>query len=123
MAEGLQKKLQQEVEKYKTVQRDYQKILSIRQQLDGQLNENNVVKEELDLLEPGANVFKLMGPVLVKHDLEEARQNVSKRIEYINSEMKRHDDNLKDLEKQQNALQDSLNKFQQQFQQAQMKAA
>lgn len=39
------------------------------------------------MLEPGANVFKLVGPVLVKHDMEEAKQNVSKRLEYISNEV------------------------------------
>jgi prefoldin beta subunit len=37
-------------------------------------------------LESDANVFKLIGPVLVKQDLEEARQNVNKRIDYITGE-------------------------------------
>lgn len=34
-------------------------------------------------------VFKLVGPALVRQDLEEARQNVDKRIGYINGELKR----------------------------------
>ncbi len=38
-------------------------------------------------MEKGANVYKLMGPVLVKQDLEEAMQTVQKRLDYINSEM------------------------------------
>lgn len=65
---------------------EYQSVISSRQQLDSQLTENNGVKEELNLLESDANVFKLIGPVLVKQDLEEARQNVSKRIDYITGE-------------------------------------
>ena len=32
------------------------------------------------------NVFKLVGPVLLKQDLIEAQQTVSKRIEYIEEE-------------------------------------
>lgn len=43
--------------------------------------------QELDLLEGGAVVYKLIGPVLVKQDLEEAKQNVEKRIDYISQEM------------------------------------
>lgn len=42
--------------------------------------------QELSLLEGGARVFKLIGPVLVPQDLEEARGNVEKRMEYIASE-------------------------------------
>jgi prefoldin beta subunit len=33
------------------------------------------------------SVYKLIGPVLVKQDLTEAKQNVQKRIDYINGEM------------------------------------
>lgn len=34
-----------------------------------------------------ADVFKLIGPVLIKQELEEAKQNVAKRIDYINGEL------------------------------------
>lgn len=43
--------------------------------------------QELDLLEEDANVYKLIGPVLVKQDLAEANANVRKRIEYISAEL------------------------------------
>ena len=41
----------------------------------------------MDLLQPGTNVFKLIGPALVKQDLDESKNNVNKRLEYINDEM------------------------------------
>jgi len=43
--------------------------------------------QELDLLSDGANVYKLIGPVLVKQELTEAKANVKKRIEYISAEL------------------------------------
>lgn len=43
--------------------------------------------QELDLLDADSTVYKLTGPVLIKQDLAEARQNVGKRLEFINSEM------------------------------------
>lgn len=43
--------------------------------------------KELDLLKDDANVYKMIGPVLVKQDLAEARANVRKRIEYISAEL------------------------------------
>jgi len=61
--------------------------LSQRQQLDGQLNENIMVKKELDILKEENDVFKLIGPVLVKQELCEAKQNVDKRMDYIKSEL------------------------------------
>ena len=42
--------------------------------------------QELERLEPDAGVFKLVGPVLVRQDLVEARANVTKRLEYISGE-------------------------------------
>lgn len=121
--EVLQKRMTQELEKYKTIQKDFQKTYSVRQQLDAQLNENKVVKEEMELLEPDSNVYKLTGPILIKQDLNEAKQNVSKRIDYITNELKRHDLTLQDLEKKQDNQRETINKLQQQFQQAQVKAA
>ena len=38
-------------------------------------------------MEEEAKVYKLVGPVLVKQDLIEARSNVQKRIDYINGEL------------------------------------
>nr|SVE73982.1 EOG090X0MQF [Daphnia atkinsoni] len=123
MSEALQKKMQQEVEKFKAIQKEYQTVIGSRQQLDSQLTENSGVKEELSLLESDANVFKLIGPVLVKQDLEEARQNVSKRIDYITGETKRLDKTIEDLDKKQDTQREALGKLQQQLQQAQVKAA
>ncbi len=42
--------------------------------------------QELERLEPDASVFKLVGPVLIRQDLVEARANVTKRLEFISAE-------------------------------------
>ncbi|KAJ0050097.1 hypothetical protein NL108_011984, partial [Boleophthalmus pectinirostris] len=62
------------------------KSVSARQKLETQLAENNFVKEELDMLDSANTVYKLIGPVLVKQDLDEAKATVAKRLEYINGE-------------------------------------
>ncbi|GJN19440.1 hypothetical protein PR202_gb06718 [Eleusine coracana subsp. coracana] len=77
--------------------------------------------EELELLSDGANVYKLIGPVLVKQvlvkqDLAEAKANVKKRIEYISAELKRMERALKDLEDKQNSKKESIFKLQQRMQ-------
>ncbi|XP_075229587.1 prefoldin 6 [Lycorma delicatula] len=117
MSEELQKKLQTELENFKSVQKEYHKAISQRQQLDGQLNENIAVKEELDLMKADAEVFKLIGPVLIKQELEEAKQNVAKRIDYINGELKRVEDLISSLDSKQDTHREKLAKLQQQFQQ------
>ena len=50
------------------------KAHSARQQLDSQLNENKMVKEVMDTLGDADNVFKLVGPALIKQDVSEAKQ-------------------------------------------------
>ena len=106
-----------------------------RHLLDGQLNENKSVLDELKLLGTEnkvsytvieslwsfANsywfkVYKLFGPILVKQDLEESRQNVTKRMDYIEKELKRCHDTLDGLEKKQDKHRENLQKLQQQFQ-------
>lgn len=43
--------------------------------------------QELDLLDSSNTIYKLVGPVLVKQDLDEAKATVGKRLDYINGEM------------------------------------
>ncbi|CAH1396323.1 unnamed protein product [Nezara viridula] len=86
----LQAKLQAELDKFKAVEKEYHKAVSQRQVLDGQLHENTGVKQELDLLKDDGEVYKLIGPVLVKQDLTEAKQNVAKRMDYIKGEFLRY---------------------------------
>jgi len=43
--------------------------------------------QELALLDDEAKVFKLVGPVLLKQDVDEAKANVDKRLEFINNEL------------------------------------
>ncbi|XP_060535385.1 prefoldin subunit 6 [Cylas formicarius] len=123
MSEDLQRKLQSELDSFKNVQKELQKAISTRQQLDGQLNENGIVKSELDLLPADGKVFKSVGPVLIKTELIEAKQNVSKRMDYIGKEIKKIDDLIASLEKKQDNHREALQKLQHQFQQAQVKAA
>jgi prefoldin beta subunit len=56
--------------------------------------------------------------VLVKQDLEESRQNVAKRIEYINKELKKCQDTISALENKQDKYRENLQKLQQQYQMA-----
>ena len=54
--------------------------------------------QELKLLDDEANVFKAVGPVLVKQDLMEARTNVTNRLEFIKKDMERLDNQIKGVE-------------------------
>ncbi|KAM9357220.1 prefoldin subunit 6 [Symphorus nematophorus] len=119
MAEAISKKLKAELEKYTQMQKDVSKSMSARQKLETQLTENNIVKEELDLLDSTNTVYKLIGPVLVKQDLDEAKATVTKRLEYINGEIQRYETLLKDMEKKSEQHREVLASLQQEFQRAQ----
>ncbi|KAK0532626.1 Prefoldin subunit 6 [Tilletia horrida] len=94
-----QKKLATLSNDFQTLQAELQKQVATRQRLDAQLSENEQVKKEFAKLSPNNQVYKLIGPALVKQDQSEAKANVEKRIEFINNEITRVEDKLKDLSK------------------------
>jgi len=55
--------------------------------LESQQQENTSVKKEFDLLDDDANIYKQIGPVLLKQDKSEAVMAVNGRLEFINKEM------------------------------------
>ena len=118
MAELIQKKLHWEVEKYQQLQKDLSKSMSGRQKLEVQLTENNI-KEELTLLDGSNVVFKLLGSILVKQELGEARATVGKRLDYITAEIKLYESQLWDLEQQSEQQKQTFAQLQQEFQTAQ----
>jgi len=59
-----------------------------------------------------SNIYKLTGPVLVKQDLEESKETVSKRINYISAEIKRQETAISGLEKDQDKHKENLAKLQ-----------
>lgn len=68
-------------------------------------------------------MYKAVGPVLIRTEILEAKQNVDKRIEYITKELVRFDDLLASLEKKQDSHRETLQKLQQQYQQSKVKAS
>ncbi|GAB4824007.1 hypothetical protein N2152v2_011053 [Parachlorella kessleri] len=95
---------------------DAQKNHRARQQFMQQQYENEVVLKELGLLQDDANVYKLIGPVLVKQDPVEARSNVEKRLDFIGGELKRLDSQLGGLQDKQGRAQQQVMKLQQELQ-------
>ncbi|KAJ4808435.1 Prefoldin subunit 6 [Rhynchospora pubera] len=104
----LQRELEGEANALSKIQKDISKNHQVRKQYTIQMGENELVLKELELLKEDANVYKLIGPVLVKQDLAEAKANVKKRIEYISAELKRLDGILRDFENKQNSKKESV---------------
>jgi prefoldin beta subunit len=50
-----------------------------------------MVLSELNFMDSDAAVYKQVGPILAKQDVNEAKTNVKKRIEFITNEIERMD--------------------------------
>lgn len=111
------RKLQSEREKLQVLTKEFQKCVSTRQQFDAQLNENELVLSEFQRLKSSAEVFKQVGPVLVKQEVSEAISTVKKRITFIKGELERCDKNISASEEKQSKSREALMKMQQQYQQ------
>ncbi|KAJ3011344.1 hypothetical protein HKX48_006874 [Thoreauomyces humboldtii] len=109
--------LEKEMAAFQNLQKEFSKVIQSRAQLESQLKENEMVAKEFELLKPDATVYKLIGPALVKQDTSEATVNVKKRIEFISSEIKRLEGQIKDLDAKQDAKKEECMRLQQAYQQ------
>ncbi|KAG5512079.1 hypothetical protein GH5_08036 [Leishmania sp. Ghana 2012 LV757] len=81
------------------------KLIEARRQLGAQKNENELVRDELNKLEPDATVYKLIGPALVPQDQSDAKTIISNRLDYISGEIKRSDTSIAELDRKEAELQ------------------
>ena len=102
------------LKEYRELQKQVAKLQSGAGQANTQIMENEMVLKELGLLEEAAQVFKLIGPVLVKQELVEVKTNVSKRIEFIKNDISRLENNVKAKEKEQQAVSSKIQQMQKQ---------
>ncbi|KAL7553617.1 hypothetical protein ACHAWF_016921 [Thalassiosira exigua] len=97
--------------------------------LMAQRNENEMVKQELDVCDQEAKegselaIYKQVGPVLMKNDLAEARETVEKRLEFIGGEMTKTETLLKDKDEKSQALATRIQEMQSALQKAAVEAA
>ncbi|GLC43908.1 Prefoldin subunit 6 [Pleodorina starrii] len=96
--ENVRKALQKEADAYRGHQAELSKLATTKRDLTARQQETETVLEELKLLDDEANVFKAVGPVLVKQDLMEARTNVTNRLEFIKKDIERLDNQIKGVE-------------------------
>ncbi|CAE6533586.1 unnamed protein product [Rhizoctonia solani] len=97
--EDLRVRLETVSKEYQKIQDDTQAAVETHQRLDSQVNENEAVKKEFANLKPHNTIYKMIGPVLVKQDPEEAKSNVDKRLEFIKGEITRVEQQITDLTK------------------------
>ncbi|KAG4106685.1 Prefoldin [Neocallimastix lanati (nom. inval.)] len=120
---ALENQLEKVVKEYQEIQKDFSKSVISRQQLESQKQENESIQQEFKELKDDAVIYKMIGPVLVKQDKADATQNVDKRLEYINGEIKRIEKIIKDLEEKQEKKKNEVASLQLQFQQQKQAAA
>jgi chaperonin cofactor prefoldin len=76
-----------QVKLFRQIQEEVQKMRNDQQLLMQQQSENEMVKQELSLLDDSSQVYKMIGPVLMKNDTEDAKQTVDQRLELITGEL------------------------------------
>ncbi|OSS46568.1 hypothetical protein B5807_08425 [Epicoccum nigrum] len=120
-----QKKLQELSESYQSLQAELGTAVEARQKLESQQQENTTVKKEFDILDDEANIYKQIGPVLLKQDKTEALMSVNGRLEFIEKEIKRIEAQIKGIQEKSEKLKVEIIQIQnaaQQQQQAQVSA-
>ncbi|KAI1791445.1 prefoldin subunit 6 [Ganoderma leucocontextum] len=123
MAAVLQERFQTASAEFQKLQNDLSLAVDARQKLEAQLSENELVKKEFVALTADNTVYKLVGPVLVKQDQAEAKQNVDTRLDFIRGEIKRVEGQLKDLGDKSETKKTELVEIQTALQQQQQPAA
>merc|ERR1712146_481912 len=79
--------LDAELASYKTIQEDLKKFTITRQKLYQSLNEMGMVKEELEKVKDGDNVYKSVGPLLMSVNKDDAVRNIESRLSLIEKQM------------------------------------
>jgi prefoldin beta subunit len=110
--------IDEEIANFRNIQEQLQRVQNDLQLVMGQLTENEMVSSELDLLDSSTNVYKMVGPVLIKNSLDDARDTVSKRLEFITAEKKRLEDKATELETRGKAISQKVQQMQALLQQA-----
>ena len=98
-----------EAKNHQEIQNEIQDLTNSRQKQLSQLNENTMVKQELDLISGECKVYKKIGPALVKQDLDSAKDLISKRMEFVERSIKSLD---RQVEKKQEEMQAIENRVQ-----------
>lgn len=110
--------IDEEVANFRNIQEQLQRVQNDLQFVMGQLTENEMVQQELTMLDSSTNVYKMVGPVLIKNYLDDAKDTVTKRLEFITAEKKRLEDKAMELETRGKAISQKVQQMQAALQQA-----
>ncbi|EAL92646.1 prefoldin subunit 6, putative [Aspergillus fumigatus A1163] len=77
---------------------DLEGFIDARQKLESQQQENKGVQAEFDKLDEDSRIYKIVGPVLLKQDKNEAVMAVNGRLDFIEKEIKRIEGQIKEAQ-------------------------
>jgi len=112
----LRDQIRGEIAQLEDLQKELQKVQEARSRFIQQQQENVMVLEEMALLPEDANVFKLVGPALIKQDPIEAKSNVETRLDLIKSELGRLEGQAKNIEEKKGQKEQQIIRLQEQAQ-------
>ncbi|OSX75039.1 hypothetical protein BU14_0257s0009 [Porphyra umbilicalis] len=102
------------------LQKEASKAMSAVMGLKNQFLENQLVAKELDEVPDGTAVYKLVGPVLLAEELEEARTNVRTRLSKISEQLQAGNNRVHAIETEMEQKRASLIAFQTELQKQEM---
>jgi len=104
-----------DLSEFRGLQSQISNLRQTQQKLMQQQNENDMVKAELGRLQAG-KVYKMVGPVLVEQDLEEAKTTVEKRLEFITNDLGKVEADCMQKEEKAREVADKIRKAQTEMQ-------
>lgn len=81
------------------------------------------MQREFKTLSNDSNIYKLVGPVLLKQDRDDAKRTVDGRLEFIGKEIKRIEGTIKELQEKSEKMRNELATLQQKVQMEQQSGA
>ncbi|KAL5340045.1 Prefoldin [Aspergillus crustosus] len=112
-----QKQLQALSDEFQTLQTELDGLVDARQKLESQQQENKSVQTEFNSLDDEANIYKLIGPVLLKQDKSEALMAVNGRLEFIEKEIQRIEGQIQENQDKSDKKRTEIVQYQSQIQQ------
>jgi prefoldin beta subunit len=112
-----------EIVVFRKLQEEVKDMEQTRQTLVSQQSENEMVLQELKLCDDSSVVYKMVGPVLMKNKLEEARKTIEGRLEFIGTERNKLEKSLQEKETKANETANKIREMQGAMQKAAVEAA
>ncbi|KAB8070258.1 putative prefoldin subunit 6 [Aspergillus leporis] len=113
----VQKQMQALSDEFQQLQTELDGLVEARQKLESQQQENEGVRKEFHSLDDEANIYKLIGPVLLKQDKNEALMAVNGRLDFIEKEIKRIEGQIKENQEKSDKKRAEVLQYQSQMQQ------